>query len=102
MENTTAPSARGSPKFPRQIRPRSVTAPEGTTAIVWSVDGVTQSTPEAIKTGATKWSFSWTVSGLSDGTYQVGAQAQQANGVIGPAVSIPVKLIRSVPAAPSE
>src|SRR5437588_5094812 len=80
----------------------SVTAPEGTTAIVWSVDGVTQSTPEAIKTGATKWSFSWTISGLSDGTYQVGAQAEQANGVIGPAVSIPVQLIRSVPAAPSE
>ena len=80
----------------------SVTAPEGTTAIVWSVDGVTQSTPEAIKTGATKWSFSWTISGLSDGSYQVGAQAEQANGVIGPAISIPVKLIRSVPAAPSE
>jgi hypothetical protein len=80
----------------------SVAAPEGTTAIVWSIDGVTQSTPEAVKTGTTKWSFSWTISGLSDGTYQVGAQAEQANGVVGPAVSIPVTLIRSVPAAPSE
>src|SRR2546430_779049 len=43
----------------------SVTAPEGSTAIVWSVDGVAQSTPEAVKSGATKWSFSWTISGLS-------------------------------------
>jgi len=80
----------------------SVTAPEGTTAIDWSVGGVRQSTPEDVKTGTTQWTFSWTVSGLSDGTYQVGAQAEQANGVVGPAVSIPVTLIRSVPAAQSE
>jgi hypothetical protein len=80
----------------------SVTAPEGTTAINWSLDGVPQSAPVAVKSGTTQWTFSWTISGVSDGTYQVGAQAEQANGVVGPTVSIPVKLIRSVPAAPSE
>jgi hypothetical protein len=80
----------------------SVTAPEGTTAIDWSLDGLVQSTPLAVKSGATQWTFSWTISGVSDGTYQIGAQAEQATGVVGPAVTIPVKLIRSVPAAPSE
>jgi hypothetical protein len=79
----------------------SVTAPAGTTAIDWSLDGLVQSTPVAVKSGTTQWTFSWTISGFSDGTYQIGAQAEQANGVVGQAVTIPVKLIRSVPAAPS-
>jgi hypothetical protein len=80
----------------------SVTAPAVATAIVWSVDGVAQNAAPAEKTGPSEWTFSWAISGVSDGTYEIGAQAEQANGVIGPAVSIPVTLIRSVPAAPSE
>ncbi len=79
----------------------SVTAPKLATAVKWSLDGVMQSTTTEQKSGTTEWTFSWTISGVSDGTYEVGAQAEQANGVVGPAISIPVKLIRAVPSAPS-
>jgi|GEM_PF-2338547 len=77
----------------------SVSAPAGTKAIVWTVNGATQSW-SATTSGTTWTSSPWTISGLSDGTYTVGAQAEDANGVIGPAVTIPVRLIRSVPSAP--
>jgi Tfp pilus assembly protein PilV len=79
----------------------SVSAPQGTTAMIWSVDGVTQSPAPEHKSGA-EWTFSWTISSSSpsDGTYQVAAQAEQANGSIGPAISIPVSLARAVPKAP--
>jgi len=40
------------------------------------------------------------IAGLSDGTYPVGAQAQNASGVLGPTVSMSVVLSRSVPSAP--
>jgi hypothetical protein len=51
--------------------------------------------------------FSWTINEsaksiyVSDGTYQIAAQAVNSTGVIGPPISIPVRLIRGVPAAPS-
>jgi hypothetical protein len=51
-----------------------------------------------VRSGTAEWS--WTISGVSDGTYQVGAQAEQSNGVVGPSVSIPVTLNRSVPTNP--
>jgi hypothetical protein len=38
---------------------------------------------------------------VSDGTYTISAQAEDANGVDGPAVSMSVRLIRNVPSAPS-
>jgi len=98
IENPTAPTISSSVT----TLTFSVTAPKAATAVIWSLDGVTQSTAAEQKSGTTEWTFSWTISGVSDGTYEVGAQAEQANGVIGPAVSIPVQLIRSVPAAPSE
>jgi type II secretory pathway pseudopilin PulG len=85
----------------------SVSFPEGTSAIDWSLEGAKQEelTPAS---KATSLTFSWTIneSGpkiyVSDGTYQVSAQAINSTGVIGPPISIPVRLIRGVPAAPSE
>ena len=77
----------------------TVTAPTGTTAVVWSLEGIRQSPAPTFVSGTT-WTFSWPVTGLSDGTYQVSAQAVSSTGVIGPPVSISVVLIRSTPAAP--
>jgi Tfp pilus assembly protein PilV len=78
----------------------SVTAPSGTTTIVWTVNGVVQSW-SSTTSGSTWTSSTWNISGLSDGTYQVGAAAENGSGVIGAAVTIPVQLARSVPAAPT-
>jgi hypothetical protein len=70
------------------------------TAVSWSLDGTTQ-TPAPLKSGSSEeWTFSWPITGVSDGTYQVSAQAVSAAGVYGPPISIPVTLIRGVPAAP--
>jgi hypothetical protein len=80
----------------------AVSSPPGTTAMRWSLEGVTQSTaPEHV--GGTTWTFSWPIpiSSVSDGTYQVSVQAIDASGVAGPPVSISVILIRSEPAAVS-
>lgn len=81
----------------------TVTAPAGTDAIVWTLNGVKESswngsTPSS---GTTWTSSSWSLSGISDGTYTVGAAAEDSSGVVGPAVTIPVRLIRNVPSAPS-
>ncbi len=80
-----------------------VTAPTGTTAIVWTLNGGKQSTwnGSAPASGTTWTSAPWTLSGLSDGTYTVGAQAEDASGVVGPPVTMTVRLIRNVPSAPS-
>jgi prepilin-type N-terminal cleavage/methylation domain-containing protein len=81
-------------------------APEGTTAMSWSLEGVRQS-PAPVKQSGTEWTFSWTISEplqkvyVSDGTYVVSAQAINSAGVDGPVVSIPVTLIRGTPAAPA-
>jgi type II secretory pathway pseudopilin PulG len=85
----------------------SVSFPEGTTAIIWSLEGAKQEelTPTS---KATSLTFSWTINEagpkiyVSDGTYQVAAQAVDSTGVIGPPISIPVRLIRGIPAAPGE
>lgn len=79
----------------------SVSLPEGTSAIDWSLEGVKQ---EEIATSskATSATFSWTISGVSDGTYEVSAQAVNSTGVIGPPISIEVRLIRGTPKAPGE
>lgn len=80
-----------------------VTAPSGTTAVVWSLNGGKQSSwAGSAPTSGNIWtSTAWSLSGVSDGTYTVSAQAEDTNGVDGPAVSIPVRLIRNVPGAPS-
>jgi Tfp pilus assembly protein PilV len=79
-----------------------VNAPAGTTAITWSLNGGKQASwAGSAPTGGGPWiSAPWSLSGLSDGTYTVGAQAEDANGVDGPAVTIKVRLIRNVPSAP--
>lgn len=81
----------------------SVTAPAGTTAIVWTLNGGRESSwvGSAPSSGTTWISAAWSLSGVSDGTYTIGAQAEDSNGVDGPAVTIPVRLIRNVPSAPS-
>lgn len=76
-----------------------VTAPTGTTDIVWTVNGTVQPWTDT-QSGTTWTSSMWTISGLSDGTYQMGAAAENARGTLGPAVTIPVQLIRNVPSAP--
>lgn len=81
----------------------SVTAPAGTTAIVWTLNGGRESTwnGSAPASGTTWTSAPWSLSGVSDGTYTIGAQAEDSDGVDGPAVTIPVRLIRNVPSAPN-
>jgi prepilin-type N-terminal cleavage/methylation domain-containing protein len=84
----------------------SVCAPKSSTAVLWSLEGVLQS-PSAKEQSTTCksgegliWTFKWKIEGLSDGTYQVSAQATTTKGVLGPPVTIPVTLIRKRPAPP--
>jgi hypothetical protein len=67
--------------------------------MAWLLEGATQSPAPTLESGTT-WTFSWPITGVSDGTYTVGVQAINAEGVKGPPVSIPVILIRNVPIAP--
>jgi type II secretory pathway pseudopilin PulG len=76
-----------------------VTSPTGTAAMSWSLEGNTQ-TPAPTLIKGTEWTFEWPITGLSDGTYQVAAQAVDTTGVAGPPISISVTLIRGKPAAP--
>jgi Tfp pilus assembly protein PilV len=81
----------------------SVTAPSGTQAIDWRLNGALQSswagsTPSS---GTTWTSSAWNISSFYDSTYTIGAQAVDASGVDGPEVTIQVRLIRNVPSAPS-
>lgn len=77
----------------------TVTSPTGTAGMVWSVEGVRQ-TPAPVLESGTTWTFSWPIGSLSDGSYQIAAQAVNAAGVTGPPVSIVVTLIRKEPSAP--
>jgi hypothetical protein len=76
-----------------------VTAPSGTSAMAWSLEGSRQSPAPTLESGTT-WKFAWSILGLSDGAYKITAQSVNASGVIGPPVSITVTLIRGAPAAP--
>jgi type II secretory pathway pseudopilin PulG len=82
----------------------SVSAPSAATAMKWSLEGITQSPAPVKKSGTTTWNFSWSIPypAVSDGTYQVSAQATDATGVTGPPVSIGVTLIRGKPAKVAE
>lgn len=81
----------------------SVTAPSGTTAIVWTLNGGKESSwAGSTPSSGQPWtSSSWSLSSVSDGTYTIGAQAEDSNGVDGPTVAIQVRLIRNVPSAPT-
>ena len=80
----------------------TTTSPAGC-KIIWSVQGQLRQ-PEAVRLSPTgdEWEFTWTITGLSDGVYFVGAQAVEKNGDIGPIREIPVRLARSAPPAPTE
>jgi type II secretory pathway pseudopilin PulG len=78
----------------------TATGPTGTSGMSWSLDGNRQSPAPTLKEGTT-WTFSWVISGLSDGTYKVTVQAINSTGVVGPPFSISVTLIRGAPAAPT-
>jgi hypothetical protein len=85
----------------------AVTAPESATGTRWTLEGTEQTSPVR-KPGTTEeWEFTWPINEsvrsiyVSDGTYLVAVQAIDATGVLGPPVSIPVRLIRGQPAAPS-
>jgi Tfp pilus assembly protein PilV len=79
-----------------------VTAPSGTNTIVWTVNGAKpQQSWGATSSNGTTWvSGAWSLP-AQDGTYTIGAQAEDAFGVDGPTVTIPVRLIRTVPPAPT-
>ncbi len=80
----------------------SVTAPATATAIVWTLNGSKQSSWNGSAPSGTTWTSNvWSLSGLSDGTYTIGAQAEDSSGVDGPGVTMAVRLIRNVPSAPT-
>jgi Tfp pilus assembly protein PilV len=81
----------------------SVTAPSGTQNVVWFLNGVKQTSwSGSAPTSGTTWtSNSWSLSGVSDGTYTVGAAAEDSSGIDGPSVTMTVRLIRNVPSAPT-
>jgi prepilin-type N-terminal cleavage/methylation domain-containing protein len=80
----------------------TVSSPKGTTAMTWSLEGSRQTpAPTEAESGGTSWTFTWPITGVSDGTYKVTAQATNATGVVGPPDTIAVTLIRGVPAAPT-
>ncbi len=79
----------------------NVTAPSSATRVDWAVDGARQSSSATLEAKSeTLWRFTWPISGLSDGAYQITAQAVNSAGVIGPPISITVTLIRGTPSAP--
>jgi hypothetical protein len=94
----------------------SVCAPTSATGVLWSLEGVLQGSAtkleagckdedgEELETGGkverNTWTFKWKIEGLSDGTYQISAQASTTKGVLGAPVTIPVTLLRGRPAAP--
>jgi hypothetical protein len=100
LNSQTAPKITSTSTGPLTFQ---VTAPPGTTAIVWTLNGAAQPWGSSGPSGSNVWtsSTSWNISSLSDGTYTIGAAAEDGNGIIGPAVTMPVVLIRNIPAAPS-
>lgn len=85
----------------------SVSFPEGASAIDWSLEGAKQE-EIPVSSKETSKTFKWTINEeaekiyVSDGTYQVSAQTVNSTGVIGPPISISVRLIRGTPKAPGE
>jgi Tfp pilus assembly protein PilV len=77
-----------------------VSSPSSTKAMKWALEGVTQ-TPAPVYKSGTTWGFSWSIplASVSDGTYEVSAQAIDAAGVVGPPVTLPVTLLRGIPSA---
>ncbi|MDP9384534.1 MAG: hypothetical protein M3P50_04765 [Actinomycetota bacterium] len=79
----------------------TATAPSTASSLTWTLDGQVMSPAAVRAANGTDWTFSWDVAGRSDGYYTIGAQAVDANGVVGPERTIKVQLLRKVPAAPT-
>lgn len=65
----------------------------GAARLVWSVDGQRSAT-DATRIDATRWSFTWPIVGLSDGSYLISAQTVDASGEEGAPREIQVVLAR--------
>ena len=114
-DGTTAPAAKAlvatSPSVPDPAAPVitsaavtsvtfKATTPAGVSSVIYSLDGVDLGNATAAANG-TDWNFDLSLSGRSDGGYEVSVRAVDARGVAGPSFAIPLTLIRSRPAAPS-
>jgi Tfp pilus assembly protein PilV len=84
----------------------SVQTPSGMSGVAWEVNGIAQSwtvgTPTAINSTTEQWTTTtgWDTTNLPDGTYEIGAAAQNGSAT-GNYVRIYVKLTRGIPSAPS-
>ena len=76
------------------------TVPAGVSSVIYSLDGGDKGNATVAANG-TDWTFTLPISALSDGGYDVSVRAVDARGVAGPSFAIPLKLIRTQPAAPS-
>jgi len=76
------------------------TVPAGVSSVIYSLDGEDKGNATVAANG-TDWTFTLPISGLSDGGYDVSVRAVDSRGVAGPSFAIPLKLIRSQPAAPT-
>lgn len=65
----------------------------------WALDGTTKG--DASGSG-TDWAFSWPITDVADGTYEVSATPRNAYGTQGAAATSTVSLNRRAPAAPAE
>jgi hypothetical protein len=65
--------------------------------VLWTLDDGAQ----GLATGSgTSWSFTWNISGLSDGQYVIGAKAYNSAGAYGTPIAVTVTLNRAPPSAP--
>jgi hypothetical protein len=78
----------------------TATVPAGVSSVVYSLDGADKGNATVAANG-TDWTFTLPIEDLSDGGYDVSVRAVDARGVAGPSFAIPLKLIRSQPAAPA-
>jgi Tfp pilus assembly protein PilV len=72
----------------------------GAADMKFTIDGVEQ-TSGVVNNNDGTWTFTWPISSLKDGTYQVGAVAVDALGVRGQPRTMPVKLARGAPVTPT-
>jgi hypothetical protein len=77
------------------------TLPAAASGAVWLLDGQAMTPVPVRAANGTNWTFSWSITGVSDGPYQVSVQALDAVGLPGPPRTITVRLLRSLPAAPT-
>lgn len=75
--------------------------PASAPRVVWSVDGQRMAT-DATRVDGENWRFTWPITGLSDGSYLISAQAVDANGEEGAPREIQVVLARQGASPPAQ